>query len=164
MLAANGVALPDLAATQGVGLGEGLRLLAGGELDAVITTIAAPAQALQEAAATTGIKLLSLGTQERAILAAGHPDLVPVTLPPNTYPGQTESVDTVAVTALLVGTAAMSDATVEALLTEVYGGIDFVQAGSTAGGLISRANAQQGVTLPWHPAAERFLLRPAATQ
>lgn len=164
VLAANGVALPDLAATQGVGLSEGLRLLAAGELDAVITTIAAPARALQEAAAATGIKLLSLGTQERAILAAGHPDLVPVTLPPNTYPGQTESVDTVAVTALLVGTATMSDATVEALLTEVYSGIDFVQAGSTAGGLISRATAQQGVTLPWHPAAERFLLRPAATQ
>ena len=69
-----------------------------------------------------------------------------------------------AVTALLVGTAALSDATVEALLTEVYGGIDFVQAGSAAGALISKATAQQGVTLPWHPAAERFLLRPTATQ
>ena len=110
----------------------------------MITTLAAPARALQEAAATTGIKLLPLGTQERAILAAGHPELVPVTLPPNTYPGQTESVDTMAVTALLVGTAPLSDATVEALLTEVYGGIDFVQAGSPAGALISKATAQLG--------------------
>ena len=55
------------------GLAEGLRLLAAGEVDAVITTLAAPARALQEAAATTGIKLLPLGTQERAILAAGIP-------------------------------------------------------------------------------------------
>ena len=130
----------------------------------MITTLAAPARALQEAAATTGIKLLSLGTQERAILAAGHPDLVPVTLPPNTYPGQTATIDTMAVTALLVGGSALSDATVEALLSEVYGGIDFVQAGSPACALISKATAQLGVTLPWHPAAERFLLRSTAAQ
>ena len=62
-----------------------------------------------------------------------------MTLPPNTYPGQTESVETVAVTALLVGTAAMPDATVETILGEVYGGIDFVRAGSTAGSLIAKA-------------------------
>ncbi len=164
VLTASGVALSDLASIKEAGLVEGLRLLAAGEVDAVITTLAAPAQALQEAAATSGIKLLSLGTQERAILAAGHPDLVPVTLPANTYPGQTAGVDTVAVTALLVGTTALSDATVEALLTEVYGGVDFLQAGSTAGALISKATAQQGVTLPWHPAAERFLLRTTASQ
>jgi TRAP transporter TAXI family solute receptor len=164
LLAASGVAPADLASIQEAGLAEGLRRLADGEVDAVITTLAAPAHALQEAAATTGIQLLSLGTQERAILTAGHPELVPVTLPANTYPGQTESVETVAVTALLVGTAALSDATVEALLTEVYGGIDFVQAGSPAGALIAKATAQQGVTLPWHPAAERFLLRPTPTQ
>ena len=57
----------DLAAIKEAGLAEGLRLLAAGEVDAVITTLAAPARALQEAAATTGIKLLPLGTQERAI-------------------------------------------------------------------------------------------------
>ena len=154
----------DLAAMQGGGAGRGptaARRRRGrrGDHDPGRTR-----PRLQEAAAATGIKLLSLGTQERAILAGGHPDLVPVTLPPNTYPGQTETVETVAVTALLVGSADLSDATVEALLTEVYGGIDFVQAGSPAGSLISRSNAQQGVTLRWHPAAERFLLRPAATQ
>ena len=44
------------------------------------------------------------------------------------------------------------------------GSIDFVQAGSAAGALISKATAQQGITLPWHPAAERYLLRPTATQ
>ena len=101
-------------------------MLAAGEVDAVITTLAAPAHSLQQAAAGAGIKLISIGTQERAILAGAHPDLVPVTLPPNTYPGQTESVETVAVTALLVGTAALPDATVETMLGEVYGGIDFV--------------------------------------
>jgi TRAP transporter TAXI family solute receptor len=165
VLAASGVAVSDLGEAKQAGLSEGLRQLAAGEVDAVITTIAAPARSLQQAATGPGgIRLLSIGTQERAILAGAQPDLVPVTLPPNTYPGQTETVETAAVTAILVGTAALSDATVEALLGEVYGGIDFVRAGSTAGSLISKATAQTGLTLPLHPAAERFLLRATATQ
>ncbi len=164
LLAANGVAPGDLATITEVGLADGLRLLAGGEVDAVIATIAAPARALQEAAAGSGIKLLPVGAQERVILTAGHPDLIPVTLPANTYPGQAQAVDTVAVTALLVATAGLPDSTIEALLRQVYGGIDFVQAGSRAGSLISKATAQVGLTLPLHPAAERFLLRPEATQ
>ena len=89
---------------------------------------------------------------------------MPVTLPPNTYPGQSDSVETVAATALLLATAALPDSTVEAVLGEVYGGIDFVAAGSIAGALISKATARVGLTLPLHPAAERFLLRDAPSQ
>ncbi|MFL5333342.1 MAG: TAXI family TRAP transporter solute-binding subunit, partial [Geminicoccaceae bacterium] len=164
LLAASGMALADLASVTEVGLASSLELLAQGEVDAVIATVAAPARALQEAAAAGTIRLLPIGAQERAILTAGHPDLVPVTLPANTYPGQTQAVDTVAATALLVATAGLPDSTIEGLLKQVYDGIDFVQAGSTAGSLIARGTAQVGLTLPLHPAAERFLLRPVATQ
>jgi TRAP transporter TAXI family solute receptor len=164
VLAASGVAVADLGAVEEAGLAEGLRRLAAGEVDVVITTIAAPARSLQEAHAEGRIRLLSIGTQERTILVAAHPDLVPVSLPPNTYPGQTEGVETVAVTAMLVGTAGLPDSTVETMLGKVYGGIDFVAAGSVAGSLISKANAQTGLTLPLHPAAERFLLHSAAAQ
>jgi hypothetical protein len=61
----------------------------------------------------------------------------------------------VAATALLVATAGTPDNTIEGLLQ---------QAGSTAGSLIARTTARVGLTLPVHPAAERFLLRPVATQ
>jgi TRAP transporter TAXI family solute receptor len=164
VLVASGVALADLGEAKEAGLAEGLRMLAAGEVDAVITTLAAPAYSLQRAAAEGGIRLISVGTQERAILAGAHPDLVPITLPPNTYPGQSESVETVAVAALLVGTSALPDTTVETVLGAVFGGIDFVAAGSTAGALIAKATARTGLTLPLHPAAERFLLRTTATQ
>ena len=164
VLAASGVALSDLAEVKEGGLVAGLTQLAAGEIDALITTLAAPAQTLQQAAAGPGIKLLSIGPQERTILAGAHPEMVAVTLPPNTYPGQTETVETVGVTALLVGTAAMPDSTVETVMADMFGGIDFLAAGSVAGSLISKATAQTGVTLPLHPAAERFLLRAEPTQ
>ena len=164
VLAASGVALTDLAEVKEAGLVAGLGMLAAGEIDAVITTLAAPGYTLQQAAAGPGIKLLSIGTQERTILAGAQPDLVPITLPPNTYPGQTQNVETVAVTALLVATAEMPDSTVETIMGDMFGGIDFIAAGSTAGSLISKATARTGLTLPLHPAAERFLLRSTATQ
>lgn len=164
VLAASGVAVRDLGEAKELGLAQGLQMLAAGEIDAVITTLAAPAHSLQLAAGGPGIRLLSIGTQERAILTGGRRDFVPVTLPPNTYPGQAEDVETVAVTALLVGTTGLADSTVETLLQEVYGGIDFVAAGSAAGALISKATGRTGLTLPLHPAAERFLLRDAPSQ
>ena len=164
VLSASGVALGDLGAIKEEGLAAGLRRLAAGEVDAVITTIAAPAHSLQLAAANQGIRLLSIGAEAKATLAEAHPNLVPVTLPANTYPGQAEGVQTVAATALLVGTAGIPDSTVEAVLAQTYGGIDFVAAGSTAGALISKATGRTGLTLPLHPAAERFLLRDAPSQ
>ena len=103
VLAASGVAMSDLGGIDEGGLAAGLQRLAAGEVDAVIATIAAPARALQEAAAGPGIKLLPVPAEALASLAADHPALVPVTLPANTYPGQPAAIDTVAVTALLVG-------------------------------------------------------------
>ena len=51
LLAAAGIELSDLGALHETGLGNGLALLEKGEVEAVISTIGAPARALQQAAA-----------------------------------------------------------------------------------------------------------------
>ncbi len=63
---------------------------------------------------------------------------------------------TVAAAALLVARTDLPDADAEALLRQVFDGIDFFAAGSPAGSQISRGSATTGVGIPWHPAAERF--------
>jgi TRAP transporter TAXI family solute receptor len=164
VLAAHGIGLADLASISERGLVEGLRLLARGELDAVIATISAPARAIQDEAATAGLRLLSLAPEAIERLAAAQPELVPITLPPWTYAGQAQPVRTTAPTALLVGPSGLPDATVETLLREIYGGIDFIAAGSAAGSLIGRDSARRGISLPLHPAAEKFFAGMAPTQ
>ncbi|MFO1067926.1 MAG: TAXI family TRAP transporter solute-binding subunit [Geminicoccaceae bacterium] len=162
-LAASGVAIADLAEVREDGLTDGLKALTAGEVDAVFTTLAAPAHALQLAMAAGDVRLLALDSAARERLAGPGTHLVPMTLAANTYPGQAEPIDTVAATALLVATPALPDSAVETVMGEVFGGIDFVQAGSVAGSRIARETAQTGLTVPLHPAAERFLLRePAA--
>jgi TRAP transporter TAXI family solute receptor len=156
LLAAAGLMLRDCPAVSGRGLSGGLAALARGELDAVFSTISAPARSVQGLAEGSGLKFLSLTESEQAQLAAGASGYVAATMPPGTYAGQDEAVRTVAAAALLVARADLPEADAEMLLRRVFDGIDFFAAGSPAGSQISRGSARTGVGIPWHPAAERF--------
>lgn len=156
VLAATGLALTDLAEASGHGLAEGLDLLQRDELDAVITTISAPAARLQEMAAGGDLRLLPLNEATQARLVNADSGFVAAVLPAGTYPGQTKPLPTVAVAALLAVRADLPDADAKKLLRTVFEGIDFFAAGSAAGSQISLATARTGVGIPWHPAAEQF--------
>jgi TRAP transporter TAXI family solute receptor len=156
MLKAVGLTLADLSIAAELGLAAGLEGLQRGELDAVIATISAPARRVQAMAAGGGLRLLSLSEAEQSRLIAANAGFVAAVLPPSTYPGQSQPVRTVAVAALLASRADLPDGEAETLLRDVFGGIDFIAAGSAAGSQISRANARTGVGIPWHPAAEKF--------
>ena len=160
VLKAADIGLDQLTATSEVGLVPGLRALADGTVDAVIATISAPSRRIQELAAGPGVRLVPLSETEQSRLIAAQPAFVAVTLPPATYAGQTEPVRTVSVTALLAARADLPDNEVETLLRTVFDDIDFLAVGSAAGSLIARATARTGVTIPWHPAAEKFLGTP----
>lgn len=156
LLAAAGLSLPDLAEASERGLADGIEALKRNELDAVIATISAPARSIQTYAEGNGLTLLSLSEADQARLTDADASYVAVTMPPGTYAGQQEPVRTVAAVALLVARASLPDAEVEAVLRQVFDGIDYFAAGSAAGSQISRASARIGVGIPWHPAAERF--------
>ena len=160
LLHAAGIGVGDLGASSELGLAGGLAALASGEVDAVIATIGAPARAIQEQAAIRGIRLVPLTEAEQSQLVAAQPAFVPVTLPPATYAGQTEPVRAISVTALLATRADLPDNEADALLRTVFDDIDFLAAGSPAGSLISRNSARIGVTIPWHPSAEKFFGAP----
>lgn len=164
LLAAAGIELSDLGALHETGLGNGLALLAKGEVDAVIATIGAPALALQQAAARGRIRLLPMSTEQRDAMTRESNAYVPIVLPRSTYPGQVEPVPTVAVTALLTASAGLPGADVERILTALFDRIDFVGAGSAAGSLITRQTAAVGLTIPMHPAAVAFFGETAASQ
>jgi TRAP transporter TAXI family solute receptor len=164
LLAAAGIELADLSALHETGLGKGLALLEQGEVDAVISTIGAPAFALQQAAARGRIRLLPVSAEQRDAMTRESNAYVPIVLPPSTYPGQREPVPTVAVTALLTAAAGLPAADVERILTALFDRIDFIRAGSAAGSLITRQTAAVGLTIPMHPAAVAFFGGTAAAQ
>jgi len=156
LLDAAGLSLDQLQAIHETGLENGLRMLAGGQVDAVIATVSAPARGVQKAAAGGHIRLLSLAPEATAALTKASTEFVPIRLPASTYPNQQDAVATVAVTALLVATDGLARREVEQVLRAVFDQVDFLAAGSAPGSLITRATANLGLTVPLHPAAIDF--------
>lgn len=155
VLAAHGLKTSELKLRQEGGEAA-LRHLQNGEVDAVFITMAAPARSLQPVAMRSGIRLLSLQDSAVDKLVEQNHGLVPITLPANTYAGQSSPVRTVATVALLVTTSEVPDIEVERLTRGVFGGLDFSVLGSAEGTRVSKQTALLGITIPLHPGASRF--------
>lgn len=153
LLQSAGLELKDLSEVREDGLTSGLDAMAAGQLDAVIATISAPAKSIQDAAARGQLRLLSLAPEFQREVAAHGRGLLALDLPVATYPGQREPIRTLAVTALLVAPETLPAADVDQVLDALFDRIDFVRAGVAAGSQIERASANQGITVPLHPAA-----------
>ncbi|HVJ13022.1 MAG TPA: TAXI family TRAP transporter solute-binding subunit [Burkholderiales bacterium] len=164
VLQAHRMTAKDLAEARADGPQSSLHTLRAGRIDAFFTTIGAPARELQRLAAVFPIRLVPIGAAPAARLAADQPGVVRLTLPANTYPGQTEAVGTVATTALLVATLDTPADEAKALLTLAFESTDYLAAGSAQGVKISKASGLRGVAIPLHPAAtEYFGAKPKPT-
>lgn len=156
VLELHGLGVRDLAEARQGGMEDAMRRLRNGKLDAFFATITAPARGLQELATRYGVRILSLSSDRIERLVAQHPGLVPITLPLNTYPGQSAEIHTVAATALLVTTSDAPDAEVERVLDLVFDKLNFASLGSAEGSKIAKQTALRGITVPTHPGASRY--------
>jgi TRAP transporter TAXI family solute receptor len=156
VLQAHRVAVKDLAELRGDGPQAALHALSAGRIDAFFTTIGAPARELQRVAATFPIRLVPIGGAASARLIAEQPGLVRITLPANTYPGQSEPVATVAATALLVANVDTPADEVRAVLQLAYESTDYLAFGSAQGVKISKKSGLRGIAIPLHPAAVEY--------
>ena len=151
LLALSGVAEGELAAASGSSLPNAAEALAAGRIDAFFSTIHAPAREIAALATRTRVVLVPIGPS-RELVDSG---LLPLTLPALTYAGQTAPVPTLAATALLATRAEVAASTVDAMLELV-----FARPEATATAAVSQvaaARARAGLTIPLHPAAERWL-------
>ena len=79
-----------------------------------------------------------------------------LTLPANTYPGQTQPVATVAATALLVASTDTPNDEVKALLRSRSRAPTTSAFGTAQGVKISKASGRRGVAIPLHPGAVEY--------
>ena len=121
------------------------------QLDAVFSTTAAPARALQQLAADPGLRLLPVKGDAMGRLLQARPGLTPLTLPPNTYPRQQQPIVTVASAALLLTTLDTPLIEVERVADLVFSRMPQQHAGSADVVKVSAENELRGVTIPLHP-------------
>ncbi|WP_298926353.1 TAXI family TRAP transporter solute-binding subunit [uncultured Ramlibacter sp.] len=158
VLQAHGFAPGKLAKTLELPLNEALSALQNKEIDALVQVIGFPADSLREAAGAMPLRLLPLDAAAVQALAKDSPAFFPLTLAKGTYPDQDREVRTVAVAAILLAGAELTDAEVATVTRFIFeAGTDLAARGSAQGAQVSAANARLGLAVPLHPGAARVL-------
>jgi TRAP transporter TAXI family solute receptor len=162
VLEAYGLEIRDLAEVREKGLEDAADRLVAGKLDAFFVTVGAPTRELQNLATRQKIRLLSLDNSMIERLVTENPGLIRLTLPVNTYPGQTDQVTTVAATALLVTHSDAPQAEVSLLVKLIFDKTDYLTAASAQGAKISKRSGLRGITIPMHAGATQYFGTTAA--
>lgn len=155
ILAAHHLALDSLQVVTASTLAQATELLVQGKIDALFTTVHAPAHALQRAAAKSKLAWIDILPTD-ALRASG---LVPLKLPARTYAGQAEPVQTLATTALLVTRTDVPETQVDTLLKLLFEPATTPRGEGAAVAQINTGTAREGVTIPFMPAAQSYLER-----
>ncbi|WP_226626212.1 TAXI family TRAP transporter solute-binding subunit [Alloyangia pacifica] len=131
--------------------------LINGNLDGINLTSGVPNSSVTLAMSSLQgkVKLLGFSDEELAKVTDGTV-WGPYTIPAGTYPGQDETVQTVAQPNLLVSTADVPEDVVYDITKAMYENLPFLQ--SVHGSLkdMTPENAMKGVTIPLHPGAVRY--------
>lgn len=129
--------------------------LKDGVLDAAFITAGFPTAAVQDIASARDLKILPISRDVVDQLRATYPYYTSVAIPPNVYRGQTETVDTAAVMAMLVTRQDLGEDLVYALTATLWDNLGRLQAAHARGRDITTASARRGMPITMHAGALR---------
>jgi uncharacterized protein len=130
-----------------------------GQLDAFWVFTGYPSASILEVAMQADIKLLDTYAAGEAVgLFQNNPFFTPVTVPANTYKGQTIDIASFQDGALLVANANVPDAVVHQILTAIYSqdGLEYLVSVHNSAKSMSIETGLKGVVTQIHPGALKF--------
>lgn len=130
--------------------------LKDGVIDAAFITAGFPTAAVQDIASSRDLKILAIPRDVVELLREQYPYYTRVTVPANTYRGQTESVDTAAVMAMLVTRQDVEEALIYTLTSALWTNTDRLQAAHARGKDITTNTSRSGMPITMHAGALRF--------
>jgi hypothetical protein len=144
------------ATVQYLNFNEAASNLKDGNVDAAFVTAGYPTAAVQDVAATKNIRLVKVDAAMADKLIAKYPFYTKTSIPAGTYRGANSVVDTVAVKAMLVVSNKLSANLVEQMAKTLFANNDRLTAAHRMGALVTVKGAQEGMSLPLHPGADKF--------
>ncbi len=127
------------------------------EYDAAIVIAGIPTRMISELQQRMPLRILALSRSEVASLTAALPYLAPLSVPAATYPGTSGNVDTVALMAMLVCDARLSEDLAFRLCRDIYAHLEYLQKIHERARDISLETFMKGVPAGYiHPGAARF--------
>ena len=127
-----------------------------GNLVASLITAGAPTSSISDLANAREVRVVPLTGPEIDALRKKQPYYAQVTLPPNTYKGQTQPVSTLAVMAIWATHADLPEQTAYEVTKALYENTETLGQVHPKGKEISLKTALLSVSIPLHPGAERY--------
>jgi TRAP transporter TAXI family solute receptor len=156
LLEAYGLTFEDLGNLQRLGFGESTSFIQDGTLDAAFVTAGTPTAAVNELAATKGVRIIGLDDDKINWIIEKYPYYASQTIEAGTYSGFDEEVKTVAVKAQLVVRAELDEEYVYKLTKALFENLDYLKTVHAKAEQITLESALEGVSLEIHPGAARY--------
>ncbi|WP_366248369.1 TAXI family TRAP transporter solute-binding subunit [Terribacillus aidingensis] len=139
---------------QNLDFGESTAGMQDGTIDAAFITAGTPTGAVESLSATTPVTIVGLDQDKVDQLIEEKPYYAPYTIEAGTYSLE-EPVETVSVNAMLVTTEGMDEELVYNMTKALYENTGDI--GHQKAELIKAETAADGVSIPFHPGAQRYL-------
>ena len=130
--------------------------LKDGRIDAFFCTAGAPTTAIVELATTNAINLLEIDDEHAKKLADAHPFYTTYAIPGGSYKGVDDDVQTVAIKATLIASPKLSEETVYNLTKAIFDNKDEIASTHAKGEELDLEYAVSGISVPFHPGAEKY--------
>lgn len=155
ILAAYGITFDDVKAAH-LSFKESASALKDKQLDAFFVTAGVPNAAIQEIAALSPVKILSVDDATAAKLMATYKYYTKVAIPSGTYNGMSADASTLAVKATLIVRSELPDAVVYALTKALFEKQSDLASAHAKGKELSLKGAVEGVSVDFHPGALKY--------
>lgn len=153
IFAAKGMSYKDLGKTEYLPFGESVELIKNRQLDATLQSAGLGVASIRDLATSLPISIVAIPPD--IVTKLGSP-YVAVTIPANTYPGQTADVPTAAVVNFLVTHDGVPEETVYQMTKQMFENLDQMVAAHKAASAIKLEEATAGMPVPLHPGAARY--------
>lgn len=154
ILDAAGLSYKDLGKVEYLPFGESVELMKNRQLDATLQSAGLGVSSIRDLATSTPITVVAIPA---AIVDKAGAPFVKQSIPANTYEGQAEPVETAAVVNYLVTRSDLSDDLVYRMTKAMYESLPELQAAHSAAKAIDVQKAAEGMPVPLHPGAARYL-------
>ena len=126
-------------------------------IDAFFCVAGAPTPAIIDLAANQGIAILEIDNEHADRLIKKYPFYTKYSIPAGSYNGQKSLVQTVAVKATFIVYSKLSEDTVYQLTKNLFESKTQIEAAHIKGRELSPAYAVEGISVPFHPGAAKYL-------
>lgn len=129
-----------------------------GKIDAAFCVSGAPTTALVDLAATANkpLNIITLEDEHIDGLMGNYPFYAKTVIPAGTYDGLDRDVTTVSIRAMLAARSDVPEDVVYELMTAMFDNLDSLKAGHAKFANLSIETAGDGVSIDYHPGAEKF--------